>query len=62
MAHSSCYAGPGCLGCSMCESDEPENDLQAAQRRKREEDALRAEGKPTLRVKLGDLLQRALKP
>lgn len=51
--------GSGCLGCSFCEeTDEAENDLQAAQRRYREQQALRAAGKPTLKVTLGDLIQR----
>jgi hypothetical protein len=40
--------------CAVCEEDEaPLNDLQMMQLRKRREDQLRAEGKPTLHVSLG---------
>jgi hypothetical protein len=35
-----------------------ENDLQRAQRRKREDDLALKEGRPTLKVTLGDLLKR----
>lgn len=50
----------------MCDPDGSpegviENDLERAQRRKREEDELRSEGKPTLHVKFGDKL-RAMFP
>ena len=46
----------------MCDPDGSpdgviEDDLQRAQRHKREEDDLRTEGKPTLRVKFGDKLR-----
>ena len=44
----------------MMESEEGENDLQRMQRNKREEDALRAQGKPTLRVSLGDIMKLQL--
>ena len=54
-----CFAGPGCMGCSMCESDpDTESALEKAQFRKRKEDALRAQGKPTLQVKFGDFLKQ----
>ena len=53
----------GCFGCSACDPDgspgaTEESDLQRMQRHKREEDALRAAGQPTMRVKLGDALKR----
>jgi len=53
----------GCRGCSGCDPDGSppgveESDLERGQRRKREEDALRAANKPTLRVKLGDMLMK----
>jgi hypothetical protein len=52
-----------CTGCAGCDPDgsppgADENDLQRMQRRKREEDALRAAGKPTMRVRLGDAARR----
>ena len=50
----------GCLGCSFCE-DKPLNTLEEAQLRKKTEDKLRSEGKPTLHVKFGDLLRASLK-
>lgn len=51
----------GCRGCSACDPDGSppdveETDLQRMQRKKREEDKALREGKPTLKVKLGDLL------
>lgn len=53
-----------CPGCSGCDSEHSppgveENDLERAQRIKREEDALRAKGKPTLKVSFGDLLKKS---
>jgi len=50
----------GCAGCSGCDPDRSpveETDLQRMQRRKREEDALRAAGKPTLRTTFGDAMR-----
>jgi hypothetical protein len=47
-----------CKGCSGCDPDVEENNLKRIQRRRREEDALRAAGKPTMRVKLGDTLTK----
>ena len=40
--------------------EENENALQREQRAKRKEDELRARGKPTLHVSLGDLLRQHL--
>jgi hypothetical protein len=52
-----------CTGCFGCDPDGTlpapnETALQREQRRKREEDARRAAGSPTMRVKLGDVARR----
>lgn len=65
---SFCYSGPGCLGCSMCEEVEEteeearrSNDLARAQAKKRKEDELRKNNKPTLHVSFGDFLRKAVR-
>ena len=51
-----------CFGPPLCDKcEQEENDLQAAQRRYREEQeeqALLKAGKPTLKVTFGDLIRR----
>jgi len=41
----------------VLEAQRQQNELRDAQERKRKEDALRAAGKPTLKVSLGDMLK-----
>lgn len=55
MPTPNCFSGMLCRGCSICSSNE--NDLEAAQRRKREEDKLRADNKPTLHVSFAELMK-----
>lgn len=57
----SCDDEEVCYGCDLCYDEEVETDLERAQRKKRAEDRLRAQGKPTLHVSLGDIM-RATKP
>jgi hypothetical protein len=45
-----------CMGCSFC-SDIPLNDLEKAKIQRSKEQVLRAQGKPTLKVTLFDLLK-----
>jgi hypothetical protein len=56
-----CYQGLACLGCSLCEEQETDAnrwELEHMQRIKKRDDALRAQGKPTLTVKLADFIKK----
>jgi hypothetical protein len=55
MMKIACWDGCCCPLCDV-EPIEEENDLEKAQRRSREERALRKAGKPTLCVSLSDIL------
>lgn len=50
-----------CKGCSVCDPEivpRDENELQLRQRRSRENARLLREGKPTLKVSIGDLVEK----